>query len=348
MIQNPEKALSQLYFEHFGVSPFRISKLKGDGSDRKIFRLFSDNLKSIIGICGATRAENDAFVSFSRAFYEQDFPVAEILIYDADKGIYLETDFGDTTLYSRQRELGDLLENDKSVRNVYKRVIRWLIKFQITGRDCLDFSKCYQYPSFGKEAMQYDLDYFVSSFLSRFVKIKYDQNKLQQDFDRLIHHLLEADADYFLYRDFQSKNIMLQDGAPFFIDYQSGRKGALQYDLASLLFDANLRVPNTLRESMLYYYLETIDSYIALNETDFVSYFYDFALIRMLQALAAFSFLAHQKNKSYFLQNIPNALDNIQTLFDKPCILSELNELRRLFETDFLVNPLLEMLREEH
>jgi aminoglycoside/choline kinase family phosphotransferase len=269
-------------------------------------------------------------------------------MYDANMGIYLETDFGDTTLYRWQQALDDFQSKEKAMLGMYRRVIRWLIEFQIRGRDRLDFSKCYQYPSFNKEAMQYDLDYFVSSFLARFARIKYDKDRLQHDFDRLMHHLLKADASYFLYRDFQSKNIMLQDGALYFIDYQSGRKGALQYDLASLLFDANLRAPKTLRETIAAYYLETIDSYVALNENKFLTYYHDFALIRMLQALAAFSFLVHHKNKSYFMRNIPNALDNIKALFDRKCIITELPELRRLFEKDFFKNPLLEKLREEH
>jgi aminoglycoside/choline kinase family phosphotransferase len=328
--------LAHLHERCFGTAPASIIELAGGGSDRKIYRMFSAVNETTIGIYGANRSENEAFISFSDTFHQQGIPVPLVIAYDADAQVYLECDLGDMTLSDWYAQRG---ADRKAARSMYQQVISWLPKIQITSKDSIDYAKCYQFAAFRRQAMQYDLDYFQSSFLSRFLRIRYDAALLANDFNALISHLLQAPYDAFMYRDFQSKNIMILNEQPFFIDYQSGRKGALQYDIASLLFDANVVLSPSFREELLEVYLNETAKYLLMQEKKFRAYYYDFALLRMLQALAAFSFLVFQKGKSSFMASIPNALLNIAFLLSHDrCIMSRFAELRRLFEDDILVN----------
>ncbi|MBN1481062.1 hypothetical protein EH223_01230 [candidate division KSB1 bacterium] len=334
--------LSRLYERRFGAVPSQITPVMGDGSDRHIYRLYSDTGSSVIGVFGPRREENEAFVSFTRSFRTLGLPVPDIFAYDAEKGIYLESDLGDTTMYRW------ICQNDadsEKCQTMYREIIEWLIKFQVTARDHVDYSKCYQFPAFLEDAIQYDLNYFQTSFLSRFARVSYDRYQVQKDFITFITRLVHAESGYFLYRDFQSKNILLVHDHPFFIDYQSGRRGALQYDVASLLFDANVNLSEAFREQMLYFYIENVAKYLRIDDKIFVSFYYDFATVRMLQALAAFSFLSFDKGKKYFLKSIPNALQNIQSLLAKGSILKDLPELRRILENDLFINPLFDSYR---
>ncbi|MBN1465214.1 phosphotransferase [candidate division KSB1 bacterium] len=336
--KNPDivASLARLHEHHFGARPTVITGLQGDGSDRQIFRLSSDANEPVIGIYGPNRRENEAFISFSRALHQHAIPVPIIYTYDADAHIYLESDLGDVTLL----EWSNQHDDSSSVLTMYRQVISWLPKVQLTSKDSIDYTKCHPFAAFRREAMQFDLDYFQSSFLSRFLRIRLDNAALANDFNLLIAHLLRAPFDAFMYRDFQSKNIMICNEQPFFIDYQSGRKGALQYDVASLLFDANVNLSHSFREAMLEFYIRETMRYIPIQEKKFLTFYYDFALLRMLQALAAFSFLVFQKGKSYFMKSIPNALQNIAFLLTQDdCMLRRLPELRRLFEEDVLNNP---------
>jgi aminoglycoside/choline kinase family phosphotransferase len=332
------RALSSLYETYCGKLPSKIVCLKGDGSNREVYRIYSENQKTVIGVYGPNACENEAFVSFSQSFYGINLPVPQILSYDRSNNIYIEDDLGDTTLFEWYQALSPLDKMTK-VAKTYKQVLARLVQFQIDGDRVIDYSKCYQFPAFDENAIQFDLDYFRNSFLNRFVRGDIDEHSLNEDFSTLIQRLISAKADYFLYRDFQSRNIMLHDGQLFFIDYQSGRKGALQYDLASLLFDANLRLDNSLRDSLLHHYIELISQHVSINVKEFKDLYFDFVLVRMLQALAAFSHLALDKQKMYFLDNIPLALENVATLFQKNCLINELPELKRLFIDDLLKNP---------
>lgn len=330
--------LAELYNSHFGDRPTEIIPLKGDGSDRLVFRLLSEKHRDVIGVYGPNDQENEAFISFSRSFKKINLPVPTIIAYHPVNQIYLEDDLGDLSLFdwcnnALQEEMTD------EIVNLYKKVLTFLIQFQLNGHKAVDYSKCYQFSTFTNEAIQYDLNYFLNSFLIRFVRKKFDRKALEKDFTKLIHHLIQEKSDYFLYRDFQSRNIMITNNHLHFIDYQSGRAGALQYDVASLLFDANLRISNQIRDELLEFYLESVSALADIEPVIFKSFYYDFALVRMLQALAAFSHLALDKGKMYFLKNIPMALENILTLIDKDCFLHSMPELKRVFIQDILVNP---------
>jgi aminoglycoside/choline kinase family phosphotransferase len=306
--------LKELFEQRFRHPASRIEPLQGElgGSGRKIIRLASDEV-SAIGILYGVREENVAFLSFSKHFRKHGLPVPEIYAEDLKHGAYLEEDFGDTTLFeflAKHRE-GETIA--PAAVEAYREVVAVLPRFQIeAGRD-LDYSVCYPRGSFDRQSIAWDLNYFKYYFL-RLAGISFNEQALEDDFDRLTNFLLSADRDYFMYRDFQSRNILLRDGQPFFLDYQGGRKGALQYDVASLLYDAKADLPPELRRQLLDLYLEKVANTTKINREAFLHYFYAYVYVRILQALGAYGFRGFYERKAHFLQSVPYALKNLRWL----------------------------------
>jgi hypothetical protein len=202
---------------------------------------------------------------------------------------------------------------DLSVVEAYRKVIATLPKFQIeAGRD-LNYRVCYPRGSFDRQSISWDLNYFKYYFL-RLAGIPFSEQALEDDFSRLTKFLLSAGRDYFLYRDFQSRNIMLRQGQPFFLDYQGGRKGALQYDVASLLYDAKADLPPELRQQLLDHYLDTLAGFVDLKRDVFLHHYYAYVYIRIMQALGAYGFRGFYERKVHFLQSVPYALKNLRWL----------------------------------
>jgi hypothetical protein len=195
----------------------------------------------------------------------------------------------------------------------YRKALSELPRFQIeAGRD-LNYKLCYPRGSFDRQSIAWDLNYFKYYFL-KLAGIPFNEQQLEDDFSRLTKHLLSANRDYFLYRDFQSRNIMMRDGKPFFVDYQGGRKGALQYDVASLLFDAKADLPPQLRQQFLDHYLEAVSKFISLDREAFMRYYYPYVYVRIMQALGAYGFRGFYERKTHFLQSVPYALKNVRWL----------------------------------
>ncbi len=306
--------LKKLFEQHFHVPPERILPLQGDlgGSGRKIMRLASQKDRAI-GILYAVREENAAFLEFSKHFRRHGLPVPEIYAEDLDQGAYLEEDLGDTTLFEflTKHRTGESIA--PQVVEAYRKVVAVLPRFQVeAGRD-LNYSVCYPISSFDRQSIAWDLNYFKYYFL-RLAGIPFNEQALEDDFSRLAEFLLSAPRDYFLYRDFQSRNILLRDGDPFFVDYQGGRKGALQYDIASLLYDAKADLPPELRQQLLDHYLDTLGGFIKLDRAAFLEHFYSYVYIRVMQALGAYGFRGFYERKAHFLQSVPYALKNLRWL----------------------------------
>jgi len=324
--------LNELFERHFHAPAERIQPLQGElgGSGRKIIRLSRGN-QSAIGILYGVREENTAFIAFSRHFRRHGLPVPEIYASDLDHDAYLEEDLGDTTLFdflSLNRSGGSIAA---PVVEVYRKVVAELPRFQIeAGRD-LDYSACYPRGSFDRQSIDWDLNYFKYYFL-RLAAIHFNEQALEDDFDRLTDLLLEAPGDYFLYRDFQSRNVMLRGAQPYFVDYQGGRKGALQYDIASLLFDAKADLPPDLREQLLDAYLEALSRHIKLDRGAFLRYYYAFVYVRIMQALGAYGFRGFYERKPHFLQSVPYALKNIRWLLHHAKLPIELPTLMSAFQ----------------
>lgn len=283
------------------------------GSDRKYIRMKSSN-GLCLGAYNPNAKENKAFVEFSRHFRSKQINVPQVYAVNEEQNIYLVQDLGDTTLFqhmTRERRFGTL--TDETIRKHYRRVLRSLVKLQIHGGKGLNYDLCYPINHFGKQAMLWDLNYFKYCFL-KVEGIPFDETRLERDFHTLIDFLTQADDDYFLYRDFQSRNIMLYNNEVYFIDYQGGRRGALQYDVASLLFEPKARLPFELRETLLQDYLDCLSEEIMVDRSRFIAYYYGFVYMRTLQALGAYGFRGTVEHKAGFRQSIPLAQRNLKWL----------------------------------
>jgi len=306
--------LNTLFEAHFRSPVKRVQPLQGElgGSGRKIIRL-SNERASAIGILYGVREENCAFLEFSRHFRKHGLPVPEIYGEDLEQGAYLEEDLGDTTLFqflSKNRTADQIAA---PVAEAYRKVVAVLPRFQVeAGRD-LDYSVCYPIGAFDRQSVAWDLNYFKYYFL-RLAGIPFNEQALENDFSRLTDFLMSADREYFMYRDFQSRNIMLRDGQPFFVDYQGGRKGALQYDIASLLFDAKADLPPELRQDLLNHYLSALQRHVKIEREAFMRHYYAYVYVRILQALGAYGFRGFYERKTHFLQSVPYAMKNLRWL----------------------------------
>ncbi|MGB7434036.1 MAG: RNase adapter RapZ [Candidatus Acidiferrum sp.] len=336
-------ALRKLFEDHFHQTLERIQPLQGGlgGSGRNILRL-SSGKTTAVGILYGTREENVAFLSFSRHFRKHKLAVPEIYAEDLDHGAYLEEDLGDTTLFdllSRNRN-GETIAPE--VIEAYRKVVAVLPRFQVeAGRD-LDYSVCYPRGSFDRQSIAWDLNYFKYYFL-RLAAIPFSEQALEDDFGRLTDFLLTAPSDYFLYRDFQSRNIMLRDGKPYFVDYQGGRKGALQYDIASLLYDGKADLPPEVRYQLLNVYLDKLESFVDLDRRAFLDHYYPFVYVRILQALGAYGFRGFYERKVHFLQSVPYALKNLRWLLHNVKLPIELPTLTAAFQSMLASEKLLSL-----
>ncbi len=307
-------ALKRLFEQHFHAPAERAQPLQGQlgGSGRNIIRLAGSG-HTAVGILYSVREENLAFLEFSRHFRRHGLPVPEIYAEDLAHGAYIEEDLGDTTLFeflSAHRD-GDAIAPE--VVAAYRKVVAELPRFQIVaGRD-LNYKVCYPRSSFDRQSIAWDLNYFKYYFL-RLAGVPFNEQALELDFSRLTKLLLAAPHDYFLYRDFQSRNVMLRNGSPWFLDYQGGRKGALHYDIASLLYDGKADLPPALRQELLDHYLDALSAYIDLDRDAFMEHYYAYVYVRILQALGAYGFRGFYERKAHFLQSVPYALKNLRWL----------------------------------
>jgi len=255
----------------------------------------------------------------------------EIYAEDLDRGAYLEEDLGDTTLFEFLSKNRDGANITAPVVEVYRKVVAVLPRFQVeAGRD-LNYSASYPCASFDRQSIAWDLNYFKYYFL-RLAAIPFNEQGLENDFSRLADFLLSAPRDYFLYRDFQSRNVMLRDGQPFFVDYQGSRKGALQYDIASLLFDAKADLPPELRHDLLDAYLDRLSEFLDLDRDAFLHFYYAYVYVRLLQALGAYGFRGFYERKTHFLQSVPYALKNLRWLLHNTKLPIELPTLMEAFQ----------------
>jgi len=308
--------LKKLFETHFNEKVKTLSLLAAHGSNREYFRLVS-NSRSVIGAKNQDRLENDAFVSFSKHFHAKGLSVPEIYAADLDNDIYLEQDLGDVTLFDflLRVRAGNQAFPDELLK-AYEEVVEQLPQFQIYGGEGLDYRKSYPHHSFDRQSMMWDLNYFKYYFL-KLANIRFNEQKLEEDFKTFTDFLMQADGSHFLYRDFQSRNIMLKEGKAWFIDYQGGRKGPLQYDIASLLFDAKADLPFEIREHLLNHYLAEVERLIPIDREVFTRHYYAFALIRIMQAMGAYGYRGFYERKTHFLQSIPYAIRNLEYLLQK-------------------------------
>lgn len=315
-----------------------ITALPKSGSHRAYYRIVFQDGSTLIGAFNDDIEENRAFFTYTRFFSEKRFPVPTLLAVAPDNMHYLQSDLGNVTLYDHL--FANRTESGPSQETVayYEKAVRALPALQLSGKEGLDFSVAYPRAAFDRQSMQWDLNYFKYFFL-KLANVPFNEQRLEDDFNTLMDYLLTAESDYFLYRDFQSRNIMLKDGEVYFIDYQGGRKGALQYDLASLLYQVRADLSPALREHLLNVYLDALSERMPVDRKAFVSYFQGFVLIRILQAMGAYGYRGYFERKSHFLQSIPFAVRNLQGILDHYELPMELPELtsamRAIIASDF-------------
>lgn len=314
MSQTILELLNDLFNRWCGENIISITKLPASGSPREYYRITGTE-STAIGAINLDREENEAFIEFSRHFHSLGLAVPEIYLIDLDNNAYLQEDLGDLTLFDHVFQLRDNCNFPEALTEVYKNVLSELQKFQITGAKDLNYTLCYPRSSFDRQSMQWDLSYFKYYFL-KLAGIPFNEQRLENDYNTLIEYLLAQDTSYFLYRDFQSKNVMLRDGLPYFIDYQGGRRGALQYDVASLLYDSKADIPPEIREELLEHYISGLADYPSVDAEKFRESYFAYVLIRIMQAMGAYGFRGFYEKKSHFLQSIPYALNDLNWILN--------------------------------
>lgn len=305
--------IGALYRGYAGEDLVSISKLPQSGSDRHYFRLVTAS-GTLIATYGNNIRENETFIYFSRHFRAAGCPVPEIFAVSDDREVYLQEDFGDRSLLNCLEEKG----YSEEVYALFKLSLRRLAYLQIQGDKGLDYSKCITSQEFGKQAILSDLLYFKYYFLDT-LQLPYDKEKLIDDFEALSTYLTRVDHKFFMFRDFQSRNIIVKDDEVHFIDFQGGMKGALQYDVASMLWQARAELPEDWKNDLLQYYMDCLEEIqeSRFDRTRFVSQYNGYVLIRLLQVLGAYGFRGLFERKAQFVTSIPQALRNLEAFLQQ-------------------------------
>lgn len=304
--------LKKLYEQWAGKQPAHIVRMAGAGSNREYYRIASEEGESVIGVIGTSKEENHAFITLTRHFADAALPVPKVLEVGDDEMCYLLTDLGDMALFdalAAGRKAGGNY-NEAEVE-LLKRAMRLLPKIQVAGARNLDFSVCYPQPEFDETNVMFDLNYFKYCFLKP-SGVDFHEMRLEEDFRRMAKDLTGDKGNYFMYRDFQARNIMLdEDGNPYLIDYQGGRKGPFYYDVASFLWQASARYPDSLRKELIKEYYSVLSQYTDVPEQDaFMQRLNLFVFFRTLQVLGAYGYRGYFERKKHFIDSIPPALDN--------------------------------------
>ncbi|MCB9018317.1 MAG: RNase adapter RapZ [Paludibacteraceae bacterium] len=304
--------LISLFEEYTGQKNPTCTKIKGEGSNRIYYR-FTSSDKSLIGVLGESIEENEAFIALAKHFEEKNLPTPRVYAVSKDHRRYLQEDLGDTSLFqyiSKGISEGKFSEEEESM---ICQTMGKLPEIQFSGAKGLDFSVCYPLPSFDKRSILWDLNYFKYSFL-KLLKIDFSETKLEDDFERMCGLLLGDKSDTFLYRDFQSRNVMIKNGEPHFIDFQGGRKGPIYYDIASFAWQAKANFSDELREKLIRTYLNAVKRFADIDEDLFRKRLRHFVLFRTMQVLGAYGFRGIFEKKPHFIESIPFAVNNLKSL----------------------------------
>ena len=306
--------LINLYKQWAGEEPADVIKLAGQGSNRQYFRIIKQDGDTVIGVVGTSRDEDHAFIYLANHFNLRQLPVPKILAVSEDQLCYIQTDLGGTSLFDAikgGREAGG--RYNQKEKELLKKTIRELPNIQLRGARGLDWSNCYPQPEFNQRAILWDLNYFKYCFLKA-TGLDFQESQLEDDFQKLSDVLLRNSSATFLYRDFQSRNVMIKDGEPYFIDFQGGRKGPVYYDVASFIWQAKAKFPEDLRQELLSDYLDALRTFIPVDEAYFRSQLKHFILFRTLQVLGAYGFRGYFEKKPHFIQSVPFAINNLRQL----------------------------------
>ncbi len=326
-MQQITEEIKTLFKSYSDILVKQIDQIPQSGSDRIYFRIVCEGDIHFIATYNINIKENKTFIYFSRHFKSIGAPVPEIYAVNETGSIYIQEDLGHSSLLNELEKFGQT----ESVFELYKKSLKALANLQINGDKGLDYNECITSKEFGQQAIMSDLLYFKYYFLDT-LKIPYDKEKLLGDLEALSNYLSHVDHKHFMFRDFQSRNIMVQDNNIYFIDYQGGMKGALQYDVASLLWQAKAELSDEWKNKLLDYYMDCVDEIIEkpLNRNHFINQYNGYVLIRLLQVLGAYGFRGLFERKAHFLTSIPLALRNLKWFLANKYVGISLPEFERL------------------
>ncbi|MDF2186996.1 RNase adapter RapZ [Paraflavitalea sp. CAU 1676] len=328
-MQTIVESIKELYTTWSGGPADRVEVLPQSGSDRRYFRVY-DKDNTYIATHGNNIPENETFIYFSDHFKERSLPVPQVLAISEDKTIYLQEDFGDISLLNRLEGEGLCDE----VYALFRDSLHQLALLQVKGHEGLDYTRCLTNQEFGKQAIMADLLYFKYYFLDALRK-PYDKQKLIDDFEALSTYLTFTEYKYFMFRDFQSRNILVKDdNTVHFIDYQGGMRGAPQYDAASMIWQARANLPDDWKSNLLNDYMDSFESIIGqpIDKGIFKSQYNGYVLIRLLQVLGAYGFRGLFERKAQFLTSIPQALHNLKWFIENQSLGIAVPEFRKVLD----------------
>ena len=326
--------LKRLYYEYTGSQAEDITELPSSGSNRRYFRISGP--KTLIGVSGSSQEENKAFIYMSGFFRGKGISVPEVHFYSDDYSFYLQEDLGDTMLFNAIEKGRKSCVFDEEERRLLHKTITQLPSIQYAGAEGFEYENCYPQPEFNQRSILWDLNYFKYCFLKA-TGMEFQEDRLEDDFQKMADVLMRSSSATFMYRDFQSRNVMIKEGEPWLIDFQGGRKGPVYYDVASFLWQAKANYPDSLRKELLKEYLDSLCKYQPVDEKYFYAQLRHFVLFRTMQVLGAYGFRGYFEKKPHFIQSVPFAIENLRQLLQEPypeypylChVLKELTELKQ-------------------
>jgi len=307
--------LKSLFQKHTGEQVSNVTELSSSGSNRRYFRLKNDKI-SLIGVIGTSCEENRSFIEMAQHFKNQGINVPNVYLHSNDWLCYIQEDLGDTVLFDVIRKGRLTRAFDQDEKKLLCKTIQMLPDVQFKGAEGFNFDFCFPQPEFNERSILWDLNYFKYCFLKS-TGLEFQENKLEDDFAKMAEVLLRDQTNTFMYRDFQSRNVMLKDDEPYFIDFQGGRKGPFYYDVASFLWQAKANFTDELREQLIDEYIESLKKYTNVVEKDFRNRLRHFVLFRTLQVLGAYGFRGYFEKKPHFIQSVPFAIDNLRSLLNE-------------------------------
>jgi len=323
-----DELLRLLFREFTGKSPDSVTVLPKSGSDRIYCRMIRQDF-SVLGVWNPSRKENDAFTGFAESFIRTGLRVPRVYQYLPDEMVYLTEDLGDIDLCMWVEEKRKLHGGEKEITEMYKAVLKELIRFQFDADREIDYNLCYPRRKFDRNSVMWDLNYFKYMFL-KLSGTQFNEQLLEEDFVKLADEIDQVWSDGFLYRDFQSRNIMIKDGIPWFIDFQGGRKGAPHYDAASLLLDPYVELGRDMHDELLGFYFNLLAQRLTIEKAAFINEYRLFGIVRLLQALGAYGFRGLYERKPNFTSSIPPAVRQLEKLFTDNAIRNKFPELLRI------------------
>ena len=322
--------IKELYIQTFGQEPLEVKKLSGAGSNRQYYRIVGSDGHTVVGVKGDDKRENHSFVMLARQMHGKGLNVPEVFAVSADETIYLQEDLGSTSLYDvivQTKKNTD--EWNGNLKDLLESVMRDLPRIQFLTADGYDFENSCREKVFCDMSIRWDLNYFKYCFL-KLTGVTVDEIRLEQEFDLLSQTMLSAadmcQTQSYLYRYFQSRNVLVKDGKPYYIDFQGGHCGPVYYDVASFLWQARAGYPESLREALIDTYVESLQPFMKIDGATFRANLAHFVFFRLLQVLGAYGLRGLHEKKTMFITPIAKTLSELLKFESYPYIHSLLEQ----------------------